>query len=56
MEYCIENDSFTKEMISLGIKTEMHENSNIQMRQVAYAINEILTSDIDEIANLFIID
>jgi hypothetical protein len=43
-------------MISMGIKMEMLEGKSIEMRRICFAINEILTSDMDEIANLFIID
>jgi hypothetical protein len=43
-------------MISMGIKMEMLEGKSLEMRKICFAINEILTSDMDEIANLFIID
>lgn len=43
-------------MITLGIKTPMYKNENIEMRKVSHVASEILTCDNDVIADLFVID
>lgn len=43
-------------MITLGIKTPMHRHENIEMRKISHIASDILTSDNDNVADLFVID
>jgi hypothetical protein len=43
-------------MISMGIKTPMHKNENLDMRKVAHVASDILTCDNDALAELFVIE
>lgn len=54
IDFCLKNDDFTKIMITLGIKTPMYKNLNLDMRKVAHVALELLTSDNDAIGNLFV--
>ncbi len=43
-------------MITLGIKTPMHQHENIEMRKVSHIASDFLTCDNDTIADLFVIE
>ncbi len=56
VDFCKRNEDFTKIMITLGIKTPMYRNENLDMRKVSHVASDFLTCDNDEIAELFVID
>jgi hypothetical protein len=56
VEFCQQNEQFTKTMIKYGIATPMELVDNEQMRTVVQIANSILIDDSNEIAEIFIID
>lgn len=54
VEHCLKNENFTNRFIDIGLKCPMHLSSNPDMRKRTFIASDILTSDHDAVADLFV--
>ena len=55
IEYCILHPTFTEKFINIGLKCPMHESNNAQMKNFTFIAADVLTSDHETLADLFIL-